>query len=183
MRLRSIRRSEIVTSTANNAAGTRVAQACYQQVAPILRDQVVQGRVQEHHHHGTEIVRTHVVKLWMVQVDPVAELFNSKLEHYERFNGIGSLVGVADLAMESQQAIASAAALDGEAASAFDAENSDLATKIDVLTRALAALEKGAAGSDFLQSGVGSTHHPQIGFEFQQDLRRRPFHVVFPVEQ
>ena len=42
----------------------------------------------------TEIGRTHVVKLWMVQADPIAEFFNSKLEHHERFNGIASLIGL-----------------------------------------------------------------------------------------
>merc|ERR1712136_204924 len=57
---------------------------------------------------------------------------------------------------EAKEALASAGALDAKAASAFDAESSDLAANIDALTRAIAALEKGVAGSSFIQSGVGS---------------------------
>jgi len=57
---------------------------------------------------------------------------------------------------EAKEALASAEALDAKAAAGFDAESSDLAANIDALTRAIAALEKGAAGSSFLQSGVGS---------------------------
>ena len=56
---------------------------------------------------------------------------------------------------EAKQALASAVALDDKGASAFDAESSDLAANIDALTRAIAALEKGVAGSSFLQSRVG----------------------------
>ena len=75
----------------------RVAQACYQQVAPVLRDKVAQktklsseGRVYTSMGGSItttgpkEIGRTHVVKLWMVQADPVAELISSKLEHHEK---------------------------------------------------------------------------------------------------
>ena len=41
---------------------------------------------------------------------------------------------------EAKEALASAGTLDSKAASAFDAESSDLAINIDVLTRAIAAL-------------------------------------------
>ena len=167
-------RSEIVTSTANNAAATellklainRLHQFCLTKLlkAASKTKLGLEGRVYASMGGSitttgpTKIGRTHVAKLRMVQAVPVSEPFNSKLEHNERFNDIGSLIGlVADLAMESQQAFASAAALDGEAASAFDAESSDLAAKIDALTKAIAALKKGAARSTFLQSGVGST--------------------------
>ena len=57
---------------------------------------------------------------------------------------------------EAKEALASAQALDAKAAAGFDAQSSDLSANIDALTRAIAALEKGAAGSSFLQSGVGS---------------------------
>ena len=39
--------------------------------------------------------------------------------------------------------------------STLHAESSDLADNIDVLSRSIAALEKGASGSSFLQSHVG----------------------------
>ena len=41
------------------------------------------------------------------------------------------------------------------AAAAHDAESADLDVSIGALTRAIAALEKGVADSDFFQSGVG----------------------------
>ena len=47
-------------------------------------------------------------------------------------------------------------ALDDKGASAFGAESSDLAANIDALIMAVAVLEKGVAGSSFLQSRVGS---------------------------
>ena len=46
-----------------------------------------------------------------------------------------------------------AAALDDKSASPFHAESSDLGN-IDVLSRTIAALEKGVSGSNFLQSHV-----------------------------
>merc|ERR1712136_578262 len=57
---------------------------------------------------------------------------------------------------QAKEALASAGALDAKAAAGFDAESSDLAANIDALTRAIAALEKGVAGSSFLHSGVSS---------------------------
>ena len=57
---------------------------------------------------------------------------------------------------EAKEALASAQALDAKAAAGFDAQRSDLSANIDALTRAIAELEKGVAGSSFLQSGVGS---------------------------
>ena len=53
---------------------------------------------------------------------------------------------------EAKEALASAGELDAKAA-----ESSYLAANIDALTRAIAALEKGAAGSSLLQSGVVSS--------------------------
>ena len=58
---------------------------------------------------------------------------------------------------EAKESLASAGELDAKAASALDAESSYLAANIDALTRAIAALEKGAAGSSLLQSGVVSS--------------------------
>ena len=55
-----------------------------------------------------------------------------------------------------KEALASAGALESKAASAFDAESSDLATSVDTFMRAIAALENGVAGSSLLQSGVRS---------------------------
>lgn len=57
---------------------------------------------------------------------------------------------------EAKEALASAGALDAKAVSAFDFEISDFAANIDALTRAISALERNAAGSSFLQGGVGS---------------------------
>ena len=46
---------------------------------------------------------------------------------------------------------------DEKAASEYVAVNTHLVANIDALTRAIAALEKGVAGSSFLQSSVGSS--------------------------
>ena len=72
---------------------------------------------------------------------------------------------------ETKQALATAAALDDKSPSAFHAESSDLADCIDVLTRTVAALEKGVSGSSFFQSHVGPVIR-KVG----KGLGQRPFH-------
>ena len=61
------------------------------------------------------------------------------------------------LRAEAKQALASAGETDAKAASAFDVESSDLEADMDARSRAVAALEKGAAGSSLLESGVVSS--------------------------
>ena len=60
---------------------------------------------------------------------------------------------------EAKEVLTSAGELDVNATSAIDAENSDPAANSDAHTMAIASLEKGASGSSFLQSGVGSAIH------------------------
>ena len=79
--------------------------------------------------------------------------------------------------LKTQTALASAGALDAKAAARFDAESSDLAANIDALTRAIAALEKGVAGSSFPSERCGPCYTPG-GHEFEQGFGGRSFHVV-----
>ena len=68
----------------------------------------------------------------------------------------GILVELKTLIKVSQESREEAELWMTKGASAFDAESSDLAANIDALTMAVAVLEKGVAGSSFLQSRVGS---------------------------
>ena len=74
--------------------------------------------------------------------------------------GEGTLVELETVIKVSQASRAEAkkaAARQGKAASASDDESDDLAANIDLLTMAIAELEKGVAGSTSLQSRIGST--------------------------
>ena len=83
---------------------------------------------------------------------------------------------------EAKEALAIEGAPVGKVAFAFDAESSDLATNIDALTRAIAALEKGVVGSSFIPDPHG-LRYPQRCHESQVGLGSRPFHVVVPFER
>jgi len=121
--IRQKQHSEFVTLTANNAAATQLLKLAINRLnkfyAPKLHKAAPKAELSAddrvYVNMGGEITTaaptgiagTNVPQVQLLQADPAAEPFTSKLEkNHEGFNGVVSLIGslVADLAKESQEA-------------------------------------------------------------------------------
>merc|ERR1711916_164025 len=121
--IRRNQHSEFVTLTANNAAATQLLKLAINRLnkfyAPKLHKAAPKAELSAddrvYVNMGGEITTaaptgiagTNVPQVQLLQADPAAEPFTSKLEkNHEGFNGVVSLIGslVADLAKESQEA-------------------------------------------------------------------------------
>merc|ERR1719434_220613 len=121
--IRQKQHSEFVTLTANNAAATQLLKLAINRLnkfyAPKLHKAAPKAELSADDRTyvsmggeittvaPTGIAGTNVARVKLLQADPVAAPFTSKLEkNHEGFNGVSSLIGslIADLAKESQEA-------------------------------------------------------------------------------